>query len=124
MTEFISKNEALEILQIKTRQGLHGLVKKFNIEIKSQGPGKPNLYNKDEVMKAYLDSHKQKEKCNPSVKVKAVEKKEKKIKVAKVKEEKKKEIEEKTKNPLNETGQDEFLRAELSDPRIPALDTA
>ena len=102
---FISGKKAQEILEITTRQGLEKIVKRYDITKVSQGAGKPNLYHKDETVKAYLDSHKQKEKFNPDTKVQAEKTKEKKVKKAAKKETTKKEIEAKTKNPLNETGQ-------------------
>lgn len=109
---FITGKKAQEILEITTRQGLEKIVKRYNITKVSQGAGKPNLYHKDETIKAFLDSHKQKEKFNPDAKVKAVKTKEKKTETAAKKETAKKEIEKKTKNPLNETGQDEFIRVQ------------
>ncbi|MCP4991801.1 MAG: P27 family phage terminase small subunit [Colwellia sp.] len=110
--DFISGKEAQEILEITTRQGLDKIVKRYSISKITQGAGKPNLYNKDEVMKAYLDSHKQKEKYNPSVDIKAKEKKVKKQTKATELKQKKKEVEEASSTPLNNIGQSEYLRVE------------
>lgn len=47
----ITGKEAQLILGITTRQGLHKLVHKHNIEFKGQGNGKSNLYKKEDIEK-------------------------------------------------------------------------
>lgn len=49
MPEYITGKEAKLILGITTRQQLHNIVKKMDVQIKSQGAGKPNLYLKTDI---------------------------------------------------------------------------
>lgn len=46
---YLNPHEAMQLLEITTRQGLHKIVKNHNITFKSQGPGKPNLYLKNDL---------------------------------------------------------------------------
>jgi P27 family predicted phage terminase small subunit len=124
---FITGKQAQDLLRITTRMQLYNIVKKYNIETKSQGAGKPNLYSKEDIER-YLAIPKKNNKTN-SDKKKTVEKKQKTITKKKdhrkVKEETKKELDiiddepadtiEKPnyhdlENPLNSIGQDEFDR--------------
>lgn len=123
--EYVNGKQAQIILKITTRQGLNKIVKNNNIEIKSQGAGKPNLYLKSDIEKINKKTSKNREKYNPTLKSK-VEAKEKTI--SEKKESHKKNIENKPEvlkpkdnnidlesedfNPLNKIGQDEFLRIE------------
>ncbi|WP_418186745.1 P27 family phage terminase small subunit [Aliarcobacter lanthieri] len=124
--EFVTGKEALLILNITTRQGLHKIVTNNKITVKSKGPGKPNLYLKDDLEKYLSENKKNIEKHkNPKVteKVKA---KKKEIELAKnnikdLKENKAKNSGYEEKNldlthpdfsPLNEIGQSEYLRVE------------
>lgn len=50
MSTFISGKEAQLILGITTRQQLHNIAKKMNVETKSQGAGKPKLYLKTDIV--------------------------------------------------------------------------
>jgi P27 family predicted phage terminase small subunit len=110
--DYITKSEALEILGITSYQHLRRTVKKHNVQTKSLGVGKATLYLKSDICSAVVEGKDTQKFAPKKEKEKAKEKKEVKIQKAKVKEEAKKEIEAKTKNPLNETGQSEFLRAE------------
>lgn len=112
MNNFITKNEALEILQVSSYRQLKRIVDRCGIETKSLGIGKATLYNRTQVCKAVVQTDSTKKFAPKKPQVKAKEKKEEKIKVAAKKETAKKEIEKKTKNPLNETGQDEFIRVQ------------
>lgn len=134
---YILPNQAMELLQITTRQGLHKVVVNHNITVKSQGAGKPNLYLKSDLERYKKDNAKNIEKKkNPHVIEKAEkvkkEKVERKVKARKLKVETKKELNlisedepidnlfddediikpknEDLQNPLNEIGQNEFNR--------------
>ena len=118
---FINPHEAMELLQITTRQGLHKVATNNNITIKSQGAGKPNLYLKEDLERYRADIlSKGKDKYNKEVTQKAIkikkEKVERKEKAKKLKEETKKDLAPPTAqtdnltNPLNHIGQDEFNR--------------
>ena len=94
---YILPNEAMELLQITTRQGLHKVVVNHNITLKSQGAGKPNLYLKSDLERYKKDNAKNIEKKkNPQVIEKAEkvkkEKVERKVKAKKLKVETKKEL--------------------------------
>lgn len=94
---YILPNEAMELLQITTRQGLHKVVVNHNITVKSQGAGKPNLYLKSDLERYKKDNAKNIEKKkNPQVIQKAEkvkkEKVERKVKAKKLKVEVKKEL--------------------------------
>ena len=94
---YILPNEAMELLQITTRQGLHKVVVNHNITLKSQGAGKPNLYLKSDLERYKKDNAKNIEKKkNPQVIEKAEkvkkEKIERKVKAKKLKAEVKKEL--------------------------------
>lgn len=131
---YLLPNQAMELLQITTRQGLHKVVVNHNITVKSQGAGKPNLYLKSDLERYKKDNAKNIEKKkNPQVIEKAEkvkkEKVERKVKAKKLKVETKKELnlisedenlfddediikppKEDLQNPLNEIGQNEFNR--------------
>ena len=135
---YLLPNQAMELLQITTRQGLHKVVVNHNITVKSQGAGKPNLYLKSDLERYKKDNAKNIEKKkNPQVIQKAEkvkkEKVERKVKAKKLKAEVKKELNlisedepidnlfddediikppknEDLQNPLNEIGQNEFNR--------------
>lgn len=49
---YITGLQAQKIIGITTRQGLNKFVKRHSVEVKSQGAGKPNLYNKTQIKKA------------------------------------------------------------------------
>lgn len=138
--EYLSKQQAMELLQISTDRSLQRYVKKFEVRTKTLGIGKPSLYCEDDLVQVFALIKKGKDKHNPKAKVKAIEKKivkEKTIeKNAKLKEETRKELnlvgeykpvdnlsddediikppynpnEFQMKDLLNEIGQDEFDR--------------
>ena len=94
---YLLPNQAMELLQITTRQGLHKVASNHNITIKSQGAGKPNLYLKQdleryrsEILKTGKDKY-NKEVTQKAIKIKK-EKVERKEKAKKLKEETKKEL--------------------------------
>ena len=94
---YLLPNQAMELLQITTRQGLHKVVVNHNITVKSQGAGKPNLYLKSDLERYKKDNAKNIEKKkNPQVIQKAEkvkkEKVERKVKAKKLKDQVKKEI--------------------------------
>ena len=94
---YLLPNQAMELLQITTRQGLHKVVVNHNITVKSQGAGKPNLYLKSDLERYKKDNAKNIEKKkNPQVIEKAEkvkkEKVERKVKAKKLKVEVKKEL--------------------------------
>ena len=94
---YLLPNQAMELLQITTRQGLHKVVVNHNITLKSQGAGKPNLYLKSDLERYKKDNAKNIEKKkNPQVIEKAEkvkkEKVERKVKAKKLKAEVKKEL--------------------------------
>lgn len=93
---YLRPKEAMDFLQITTRQGLHKIVKNHNITVKSQGVGKPNLYLKADLEK-YKKENKNLVKRNGTVK-KKVQKREVQKKQAKKRNEK---IIEDTKKDLN-----------------------
>lgn len=118
---YLLPNQAMELLQITTRQGLHKIVVNHNITVKSQGQGKPNLYLKQdleryrsEILKTGKDKY-NKEVTQKAIKIKK-EKVERKEKAKKLKEETKKDLAppvaqvDNPINPLNHIGQDEFNR--------------
>ena len=115
---YISPNEAMRLLEITTRQGLHKIVTLNNVEFKSQGAGKPNLYLKSDLEKYKKDNAYNIKTNKPKTllkKVKKIEETIKKNKVSnkKLKEEVRKDLIEKpfTMNELlNPVGQDEFNR--------------
>lgn len=59
MQDYITGKQALLLLEITTRQGLHKIVKEHNITVKSMGAGKPNLY-----LKLDLENYRKKNKKN------------------------------------------------------------
>lgn len=94
---YLLPNQAMELLQITTRQGLHKVVVNHNITVKSQGAGKPNLYLKSDLERYKKDNAKNIEKKkNPQVIEKAEkvkkEKVERKVKAKKLKVETKKQL--------------------------------
>lgn len=94
---YILPNEAMELLQITTRQGLHKVVVNHNVTVKSQGAGKPNLYLKADLEK-YITENKEKirlKKKHQTLEKAATIKKEKierKVKAKKLKVETKKQL--------------------------------
>lgn len=114
--KYITGKQAQLILNITTRQGLHKIVKEKNITIKSQGPGKANLYLESDVKSAADQTNKQRAKTNPNVKKKVDKQKkviDKNIEIANTTKDKVKDkIKEPNFNPLNGIGEDEFLRVE------------
>lgn len=134
---YILPNEAMELLEITTRQGLHKIVVNHNITVKSQGQGKPNLYLKSDLERYTIenkDKIRLKKKHQTLEKAATIkkEKVERKVKNQKLKAEIKKELnlvgedepidnlfddediikppKEDLQNPLNEIGQNEFNR--------------
>lgn len=121
---YISPNEAMRLLEITTRQGLHKIVTLNNVEFKSQGAGKPNLYLKSDLEKYKKDNAYNIKTNKPKTllkKVKKIEETIKKNKVSnkKLKEEVRKDLsldsndEEQPftmRDLLNDIGQDEFNR--------------
>lgn len=114
---YITGKEAQFILEITTRQGLHKIVKENSITTKTQGVGKPNLYLKDDVLKA-KEARTKTEKYKPQKIVKKVQKQKKQIEENKEKikevQKKQKEVQENKKDKnftlLDKTGEDEFNR--------------
>lgn len=112
---YLLPKQAMELLQITTRQGLHKIVKNHNVTVKSQGVGKPNLYLKQDLEQYMKDNAKNIGKTKTKT---VIEKAKKKVEK---KEAKKKEVTETKKrgllnnNPLNDVGQEVFnsLREEL-----------
>lgn len=77
---YLLPHEAMELLQITTRQGLHKVVVNHNITVKSQGAGKPNLYLKSDLERYKKDNAKNIEKKkNPQVIEKAEKVKKEKV---------------------------------------------
>jgi P27 family predicted phage terminase small subunit len=114
--EYITGKQAQLILNITTRQGLHKIVKDKNISVKSQGAGKPNLYLESDIKTVAKKTNTQRLKTNPKLR-KKIDKKKKTIEtnITTIEESKKNAKEEMKKehfSPLNEIGQDEFLRVE------------
>lgn len=114
--KYITGKQAQLILNVTTRQGLHKIVKEKNISIKSQGAGKANLYLENDIKEVAKKTNNQRLKTNPKLK-KKIEKKKKIVKknIESVEESKKNAKDDMTKkdfNPLNEIGEDEFLRVE------------
>lgn len=133
---YLLPNQAMEELEITTRQGLHKIVKNHNITVKSQGAGKPNLYLKSDLERYKKDNAKNIEKNKTKTVIQKAEKVkkekvERKVKAKKLKVETKKELnlisEDKNlfddediikpklldfemKDLLNEIGQNEFDR--------------
>lgn len=69
---YVNPHEAMQLLQITTRQGLHKVVKNHNITVKSQGAGKPNLYLKSDLENYKINNAKNiQAKKNPKVTEKA-----------------------------------------------------
>lgn len=116
MNNFISKEEAFKILDITSYRQLKRIVDRNNVSTKSLGIGKATLYNKTDICNAVVNTVETK-KHAPKKTQQAARQKEKEIKEKKEVETKKlnsakKEINSKNKKPLNETGQDEYLRIE------------
>lgn len=123
--EYITGKQAQLILNITTRQGLNKIVRVNNITIKSQGPGKANLYLESDIKKVAKKTNAQRSKTNPKLKKKTETKKKliskKKEVIKKDQEQKPKILKNESKNtnlddeeftPLNKIGQSEFLRVE------------
>lgn len=106
--QYITGKQAQQILSITTRQGLAKIVKANNIETKSQGAGKPNLYNKSDIENYIKNNKKNIEKYKPKATIKKVEKKTKQIIEKKEVQTKKKKTGLLNDNPLNEVGQEVF----------------
>jgi len=113
---YITGKQSQLILNITTRQGLNKIVNKHKIKIKSQGPGKANLYLESDVKNVAKKTNKQRLKTNPKLK-KKIEVKKKVIKEKTEKQAKKKQVGFLNNNPLNPTGQEvfNFTRQELID---------
>jgi len=122
---YITGKQAQLILNITTRQGLNKIVRANNITIKSQGPGKANLYLESDIKEVAKKTNAQRSKTNPKLKKKIETKKKviaKKKEVIKKDQEQKPDVlknESKNTNlddeeftPLNKIGQSEFLRVE------------
>lgn len=99
---YLLPKQAMELLQITTRQGLHKIVKNHNVTVKSQGAGKPNLYLKQDLEKYMKDNAKNISKT----KTKTV------IEKAKKKVEKKKKTITRNKKAIEETKKDLKLEDE------------
>lgn len=103
---YLLPNQAMELLQITTRQGLHKVVVNHNITVKSQGAGKPNLYLKSDLERYKKDNAKNIEKN----KTKTVIQKAEKVKKEKVdRKVKAKKLKVETKKELNLISEDENL---------------
>ena len=103
---YLLPNQAMELLQITTRQGLHKVVVNHNITVKSQGAGKPNLYLKSDLERYKKDNAKNiKAMKNPQV----IEKAEKIVKDIKEKKVKNKKLKAEVKKELNLISEDENL---------------
>lgn len=94
---YLLPNQAMELLQITTRQGLHKVVVNHNITVKSQGAGKPNLYLKSDLERYKKDNAKNIEKNKTKTVIQKAEKVkkekvERKVKAKKLKVETKKEL--------------------------------
>lgn len=70
---YITGKEAQLLLDITTRQGLIKIVKEHNITTKPQGAGKPNLYLRDDIIKA-KESRRKTAKHKPKKTIKKVQK--------------------------------------------------
>ena len=94
---YLNPHEAMQLLKITTRQGLHKIVKNHNISFKSQGAGKPNLYLEDDLKRYMKDNAKNIKKTKTKTVIKKAEKiktdiKKRKIENQELKEQVKKEI--------------------------------
>jgi len=96
LSEQISGKEALLLLKINTRQGLHKIVRNHKLTVIGQGVGMPNLYLKSEIEKYITDNAKNIKKTN----IKVIKKAEKIIKQIKVQKEKVKKLKVDTKKEL------------------------
>lgn len=122
--DYITGKEAQLLLDITTRQGLIKIVKEHNITTKPQGAGKPNLYLRDDIIKA-KESRRKTSKHKPKKIINKVQKQKEQIQenIDKSLEVKKKVDENKNREdftPLNGIGTDEFNRVvdELKDKGI------
>lgn len=111
---YILPHEAMELLQITTRQGLHKIVVNHNITVKSQGAGKPNLYLKSDVEKYRSEIISTgKDKYNKHITEKAIKIKKEKVKikekVKKLKIETKKELKIIDEEPIEDIFKDEKI---------------
>lgn len=94
---YLNPHEAMQLLQITTRQGLHKVVKNHNITVKSQGAGKPNLYLKSDLENYKINNAKNIKKTKTKTVIKKAEKiktdiKKRKIENQELKEEVKKQV--------------------------------
>lgn len=112
MEEYISKSEALELLKISSYRQLKRIVDDNNVKTKSLGIGKPTLYDRTDICNCVVQTKSTKKFAPKKPQEKAKQEKAKKEEKAKDIEQKKKEVEKATSSPLNETGQDEFIRVE------------
>ncbi|MCP4356241.1 MAG: hypothetical protein GY793_11590, partial [Proteobacteria bacterium] len=110
--DYITKTEALEILNISSYQHLRRLTKKLNIQTKSLGVGKATLYLKSDICGAVVEGKDTQKFAPKKPKEVALEKKVKKQTKATELKQKKKEVEEASSTPLNNIGQSEYLRVE------------
>ena len=105
---FINKKEAMDLLQITSDRSLQRYVKRFDVETKSLGVGKPKLYSENDLVKLFAKIKDNKDKFAPASGEKAKVKKKKEI-VIKKNEEEKKQLQEKRKDyQLNELGLKHF----------------
>lgn len=94
---YLNPHEAMQLLEITTRQGLHKIVKNHNITVKSQGAGKPNLYLEEDLKRYKKDNAKNIKKTKTKTVIKKAEKiktdiKKRKIENQELKEEVKKQV--------------------------------
>lgn len=109
---YISKQDAMEILQITNDRTLRRYVSKYNIETQSNGNGRASLYKETDIHRVFSLTKESKDKYNPSTQKKAKEKKEQKQKEIEKKVKAKEKAESDKVNILNEVGQDEFMRVQ------------
>ncbi|MGL5725006.1 P27 family phage terminase small subunit [Cetobacterium sp.] len=103
---YLLPNQAMELLQITTRQGLHKVAVNHNITVKSQGAGKPNLYLKSDLERYKKDNAKNIEKKKTKTVIEKAEKVKKEKVQRKVKNQK---LKVETKKELNLISEDENL---------------
>lgn len=103
---YLNPHEAMQLLEITTRQGLHKIVKNHNISFKSQGAGKPNLYLKNDLENYKINNAKNIKSKKTKTVIKKAEKiktdiKKRKIKNQELKEEVKKQVDTEISKDLN-----------------------
>lgn len=80
---YLNPHDAMELLQITTRQGLYKIVTNNSISFKSQGAGKPNLYLKSDIENYKINNAKNIKTYKKKIIIKKVEKKVKDIEAKK-----------------------------------------